>query len=267
MSSAPASILGLDVGGTKTAVVAGTIAGQVIDKVVLPSRAERGFDHFFADICRHVETALSRRPEVRAIGVSIGGPVDPTAGLVLGPPNLPGWDRVPLRDLLQQRFDRPVFVEHDAKMGAVAEWRFGAGRGAQDLVFLTAGTGLGAGLILGGRLHRGACDAGGEVGHWRIADDGPGLYGKRGSWEGLSSGAGLAALARERLPQTFGPEASAQSVLESAERGDAGARAVLAESAQALGRGLALLVDLLAPEVIVLGGLARRLGEMWLAPA
>lgn len=259
-------ILGLDIGGTKTAVVVGTRAGEVRSRTVFPSRAERGFAAMWSEIGEQAAAALAAEPRIGAIGVSIGGPMDPYDGIILGPPHLPGWDRVPLRALLEERFSLPAYVEHDAKTGALAEWMFGAGRGADTMVFLTAGTGLGGGIIADGRLLRGAASAAGECGHWRIADDGPLMFGKRGSWESYASGAGMAALARERFPDRF-PATSAAELAERARAGDREAAAVVAESAAALGRGLALLVDLLAPEVIVLGTLARHMKDIWLEPA
>ena len=260
------SLLGLDIGGTKTAVVVGDRSGAVLERREIASGAARGFDAMFGDLAREVDAALARAPSVDAIGVSIGGPLDADAGLVLGPPHLPGWDRVPLAALLRERTGRPVYLEHDAKAGALAEWMFGAARGTRSAVFLTCGTGLGAGVIADGRLLRGAADAAGEVGHWRVAADGPSVYGKRGSWEGYASGTGLAALARERFPSRFAG-ADAVEIARLARAGDADAAAVIDESGRHLGRGLALLVDLLAPEVIVIGTLARHLGEAWLAPA
>jgi glucokinase len=259
-------ILGLDIGGTKTAVVVGTRDGQVRERWAFPSAAARGFEPMWQEIAAAAERALAQEPAIGAIGVSIGGPMDPFAGVILSPPHLPGWDQIPLRRMLEERFSLPAWVEHDAKTGALAEWMFGAGRGARDMVFLTAGTGLGGGVIAGGRLLRGAASAAGECGHWRIAGDGPLMFGKRGSWESYASGAGIAALARERFPDRFAA-VSAAEVAERARAGDGDARAVLAESAAALGRGLALLVDLLAPEVIVLGTLARHMHDIWLEPA
>lgn len=259
-------ILGLDVGGTKTAVVIGTRAGQVRERRVFASDAARGFDSMFGELCRELDAALAQAPGVDAIGVSIGGPLDTARGVVLSPPHLPGWDGIPLRALLEQRTGRRVHVEHDAKAGALAEWMFGAGRGVSNLVFLTAGTGIGGGVICDGRLLRGAAGGAGECGHWRIAEGGPLMFGKRGAWESFSSGAGMAALAAAMVPDRFGA-VSARELGELAAAGDAGALAVVRRSGEYLGRGLALLVDLLAPEVIAIGTLARHLGEMWLGPA
>ena len=261
------AILGLDVGGTKTAIVVGTRGGQVIQRVEIPSGAGRGFTAMFEEVCVYAAAAIAKVPAIQAIGVAIGGPVDARQGVVDAPPHLPGWDRIQLAELLRGRFGRPAFVEHDAKASAIAEHRFGAGQDTQDMVFLTCGTGLGAGIIAGGRLVRGVKNAAGEVGHWRVAEDGPERYGKRGSWESFASGGGIAALARMRAPHVFCAETTARDVAERAANGDADAIAVVAESGRGLGRGLALLIDALAPEMIVLGPLARRLGPAWLQAA
>ena len=260
-------ILGLDIGGTKTAAVAGTADGQTFDRVAFASRPERGFTPMWRDIVDAGRGLVARHGQPAAIGVSIGGPMDHARGVILSPPNLPGWDDIPCRSLLEEAFGVPVHVEHDARTGALAEWLFGAARGRQNVIFLTFGTGLGAGLILDGRLHRGASDNAGDVGHWRIADDGPLVYGKRGSWEGFSSGTGLAALARDRHPDRFDAEVTAQEVIERARAGDAAAREIVEVSALHLGRGIALLVDLLNVEVVVLGSLAVRAGDFYLPTA
>ena len=268
-------IIGLDVGGTKTAVVLGDAGGTIHDRVEFPTRAPHvrdGFDTTFARLCGCIEQvrqhagARGRKPDV--ISVSIGGPLDIERGIIYSPPNLPGWDAIPLKELLEKRFGLPCFVEHDGNAGALAEWYFGAAKGARNVIFLTFGTGLGAGLILDGRLYRGASDSAGEVGHMRIAESGPVAYGKAGSWEAFCSGAGIARLAAHRFPRTWGKgEVSVRELAELAISGHAEARAVFEESGRYLGRGLAILLDVLNPEVIVLGSLAVRLGELVLVPA
>ena len=142
-----------------------------------------------------IDGLTSRRGLPDAIGISIGGPLDLQRELVCSPPNLPYWDDIPLPRLLSERYGVPASMEHDARAGVLAEWRFGAARGRSHVVFLTAGTGLGAGVIVGDRLLRGATGRAGEVGHWRMTPDGPEAYGKTGSWEALSSGGGLPRLA------------------------------------------------------------------------
>lgn len=265
-------ILGLDIGGTKTAIVLGDHSGTIRDRVAFPTRTERGFQATFDEICaraedvrRHaVEDALA--PNV--LSVSIGGPLEIERGRILSPPNLPGWDDIPLRDLLERRFGLPAVVEHDGNAGALAEWYFGAARGARHAIFLTMGTGFGGGLIIDGRLHRGATDTAGEVGHLRLVEDGPTAFGKAGSWEGLCGGAGIARLAARRDPDRWPlARVTAREIGDLARAGDPAARAVLEEVGRHLGRGLAILIDVLNPEVIVIGSLAVRLGDLVLGPA
>ncbi|MFH1746466.1 MAG: ROK family protein [Planctomycetota bacterium] len=265
-------ILGLDIGGTKTAVVLGDRSGQIHQRAEFATCTERGFEATFAELCNCAEllraTAATDGRSAGVISVSIGGPLAIDTGVIHSPPNLPGWDEIPLKTLLEQRFELPVYIEHDGNAGALAEWYFGAARGTQHAIFLTMGTGFGGGLILNGELHRGACDLAGEVGHLRIADSGPMAFGKAGSWEGLCGGAGIAHLAAERYPQRWqAADTTTRQIAELAQAGDADALAVLAEVSEHLGRGLAILLDVLNPEVIVIGSLAVRLGELLLEPA
>jgi len=265
------SIIGLDIGGTKFAVVEGTVEGEILGRIQQPTETERGFEDTFARLCAAVEGMLAGAHaagrKVVALSVSIGGPLDIERGIIYSPPNLPGWDAIPLKDLLRRRFGLSVYVEHDGNAGALAEWRFGAGRGARNLIFLTMGTGLGGGIILNGQIYRGTSDLAGEVGHMRIAPDGPLAYGKRGSWEGYCAGPAFAVHAREMFPQRGGAGASTPEIVTLALSGDADAVKVVERVAHYLGQGLAILADILNPEVIVIGSMAVRLGEMLLEPA
>jgi glucokinase len=269
---AQGGILGLDIGGTKTAVVVGDRRGQLYERIQFETRPERGFAATFAELCASIEEVSRQSAQaehsVAVLSVSIGGPLDIERGIVKSPPNLPGWDDVPLKRLLAERFGWPVYVEHDGNAGALAEWYFGAARGARNVVFLTMGTGFGGGLILNGRLYRGTCDLAGEVGHIRLAGSGPSAYGKAGSWEGLCGGAGIARRAGELFPQRWRDrELTARDLAELAHAGDDDARDLFAAVGRDLGRGLAILIDVLNPEVIVLGALAVRLGALVLDPA
>ncbi len=270
--SAHADIIGLDIGGTKIAVVLGDRSGRIHDRVQFPTRPERGFQATFDELCRHVEMIRHRAQErghaPTLLSVSIGGPLDIARGIIYSPPNLPGWDAIPLKALLEERFGLPVYVEHDGNAGALAEWYFGAAQGARNVIFLTMGTGLGGGLILNGQLYRGTSDLAGEVGHIRIAETGPVAYGKAGSWEALCSGTGIARLAAYRFPHRWTEgRITTRELAQLATSGDADAQAVFAEAGRYLGRGLAILLDILNPEVIVIGSLAVHLGELVLGPA
>ena len=209
---------------------------------------------------------------LEAIGISCGGPLDSRRGLILSPPNLPTWDRIDIVTPFQARFGVAVRLQNDANACALAEWLWGAGRGCRNMIFLTFGTGMGAGLILDGRLYVGANDMAGEVGHVRLENDGPVGYGKAGSFEGFCSGGGIAQLGRtlaaERVlagqPPLYCPtvahlpSVTAQTIGEAAQRGDATALAVFEIVARKLGRGLAMLVDILNPERIVIGSIWGR---------
>jgi glucokinase len=253
--------IGVDIGGTKTAITLWTLEGLLRGKRSFPTLGawDRVIEAVGAAIGElFVESGIPKS-EVAGIGISCGGPLDSGRGLLLSPPNLPGWDRVPVVDLLSEMTGLPAWLENDANACALAEWYWGAGRGYRNLVFLTFGTGLGAGLILDGRLYRGASDLAGEVGHLRIAEDGPPGYGKRGSWEGFCSGGGIARLYEEET----GLRCTAKEICDAARAGDAASRRVIERSAFYLGRGLAMLVDILNPECIVIGSVFARSGDLF----
>lgn len=259
-SSQSPGYLGLDIGGTKTAVILADRQAHIHRRVEFPTRAERGFDTVYQDILINLQAFLKNCPPPVALGVSIGGPLDSRAGVILSPPNLPGWDRIPLKDLLGKDTQLPVKVMHDAKTGALAEWWFGAGQGCSDMIFLTFGTGLGCGVITAGRLLE---TIPGEVGHWGIGpENGPWIYGRTNAWEGVSSGAGIAALAAQRYPKLFGTRPTARQVIESAREGSVEAGEILAVVSEYLGKGIALLVDLFGTQKVVLGSLAIRAGDI-----
>lgn len=257
-------LLGFDIGGTKCAVVLGAVRDdgnlEILGRTAFATAgAPRPILDRLADAAGELVRCHGAVPV--AAGVACGGPLDAASGLVLSPPNLPGWDRVPVVALLKARLGIPVGLENDANAGALAEWRWGAGRGARSLVFITCGTGLGSGLVLDGRLYRGATGNAGEIGHWRLADDGPEGFGKRGSFEGFCSGGGLARFARERTGRDLG----AAEICAAARAGDAACAAVVAESGRRLGQGLALLADVLDPEVIAIGGVFARAHDLFAA--
>lgn len=272
-------LVGVDIGGTKTAVVLCSDPPHTIWRTEFPTRPEEGPAHALATIVRLIQRGLSETgAEPKCIGVSCGGPLDRVHGIIQRPPNLPTWDNVPVKALLESEFRVPCSVENDANAGAVAEHRFGAGRGCRHLVFLTLGTGLGAGLILNGEIYHGANSMAGEIGHVRLTEGGPNGYGKAGSVEGWASGGGMAQHAAEavRAAMAAGEPTqlanrlttlTARDVGLALAEGDEVAARVVEQTGRRLGEGLAVLVDLLNPERIVIGGLALRFGEHLLAPA
>lgn len=268
------SIIGLDVGGSKTAVVEGTAAGDILQRAEIPTRAELPFPLTFPDIeeliDRQIEEARQGRRTIDAISVSIGGPLRIATGEILNPPHLPGWHNTRLSDHLRRRYPAiPNFVEHDGNAGALAEFHFGSGQSVSDLkhlIFLTFGTGLGAGIIVNGAVLRGASDTAGEVGHWRLLESGPVGFFKSGSWEGLASGEAMLGLAQRKFPHKWDDQATVRSFVDDLLSDDSDALSVGEEVGFWLGRGIALLVDAFNPQLVVLGKLASVLGERILRP-
>jgi glucokinase len=262
-------ILGLDIGGTKCAVVLGDERMRIRDRLSFPTNPSRGLKKTLREIFGAISEIIRRNRlaahSIGKAGISCGGPLDSEKGLVLSPPNLPGWNRVPIVQMLRQRLGCPVRLENDANACALAEWKFGAGKGCRDVIFLTFGTGLGAGLILNGRLYRGANGMAGEAGHIRLAEEGPAGYGKKGSFEGFCSGGGIARMAEKGAGQAR-TGLTARTVFEAAQKGDKTGRRIVQTSGRYLGRGLAVLIDLLNPERIIIGGIYSR-NEKLLRPA
>jgi glucokinase len=266
---------GVDIGGTKTAVVISAGPPEVSGRREFPTRPEAGPEQTIQSVVEAIRD-LAGVQQLAGIGVSCGGPLDSAAGLIQAPPNLSTWVDVPINRILRNEFRVPCALENDANAGAVAEHRFGAGIGTRNMVFLTMGTGLGAGIIADGRLYRGTCDAAGEIGHVRLTRVGPVGYHKAGSVEGWASGGGLAkaayaavARAQQRGESTLlkADDITAKDVAEAARAGDRVATRLIRNTGRRLGETLAILVDILNPERIVIGGLAMRMGEALLAPA
>ena len=280
--------LGVDIGGTKCAVILGKgeLSGNtedfIIDKIKFPTDVRRGWKVIVNEIIEKADELLFKNnvsaEMLIGVGVSCGGPLDSKNGVINCPPNLPDWDGVPIVKILSEHFGVKCVLHNDANACAVAEWRFGAGKGFTNIVFLTFGTGMGAGLILDGRLYSGTNDGAGEVGHIRLSEDGPLGYGKKGSFEGFCSGGGIKNLAeitaREYLEQNkksvlFTCEAdvenlTAQNVAEAMYQGDGFAAEVYEKCAEYLGRGLSVLIDILNPEVIVIGSIFERNEDFFL---
>jgi glucokinase len=280
-------ILGFDIGGTKSAVILGVQErpGEIgslapVDRIAFPTEADKGRQKSLERICAAADELLGRNAgraaRLSRLGVSCGGPLDSALGIVLSPTYLPGWDEVPIVQILRDRFGAPARLQNDANACALAEWIFGAGRGCRNLLFLTFGTGLGAGIILDGRLYIGTTDLAGGVGHIRLSDHGPVGYGKSGSFEGFCSGAGIAQLAQQMARERYQRAESVsycrseadlgkittRDVAEAAARGDPLAREIFAICGRYLGQGLSILIDVLNPQAIILGSVFVRMREL-----
>ncbi len=259
-------LLGIDLGGTKSAALIATAGGEIRHRVSAPTPAQGGPGEIVPFLIELAQRALREGPgPVSGVGVSAGAPTDGRTGHVYEAPNLPGWgnDGVPLADLLSDALGGlPIAVENDANATALAEHRFGAGRGTTDMAFLTVGTGIGAGLILGGRLHRGRSALAGEIGHIAVEPGGrPCPCGLRGCLEAYASGPSVTRIAVEK---GFQGEPTGQAVVVAARGGDEAAAAALAQAAQMLGRGLATLCMITNVERIVLGTLAVHAADLLL---
>lgn len=266
--------VGLDVGGTKCAVVVGDSSFKVKKKIFFETKVERGYKVILDEFQTHIDTLLLDFPNsnLKRIGISCGGPLDSVKGMIYSPPNLPGWDNVPIVDIFSKKYCVEAAVQNDANACALAEWMMGAGRGTKNMIFLTFGTGMGAGLILNGQLYAGTNDLGGEVGHMRLAPDGPIGFGKAGSFEGFCSGGGIAQLARKVVVEKLKDNKSvafcttleeaeqldAKAIFIAAQAGDPVANEIVGISAHYLGQGLSILIDVLNPECIVIGSIYSR---------
>jgi glucokinase len=266
--------LGIDIGGTKCAVIAGTGEMQILKKTGFPTETGKGPDHAIKLLLKSASAIVDNlgQNQLKAIGISCGGPLDSVKGIVQSPPNLPGWNNIPIVNLFKDKFNVPVFLQNDANACALAEWKFGAGKGTQNMIFLTFGTGMGGGIIINGRLYSGTNDLAGEVGHIRLAEQGPRAYGKKGSFEGFCSGTGIALLARQIVSEKFALKQSvsfcdkpenldritARDVAEAAFSGDKTAIKILEISGEYLGKGLSILIDILNPQKIVIGSIYAR---------
>jgi glucokinase len=276
-------IAGIDIGGTKYALSFTEYREdiEIFERVAFPmpySDPNSILSHFAACIG---ETVSSHKGwNLLAVGITCGGPLDSGREVIISPPNLPKWRNVECVRILRELLKVPAAMQNDADACALAEWKWGAGRGCSNMVFLTFGTGMGSGLILNNSLYSGSAGLAGEVGHLRLAEDGPEGYGKAGSFEGFCSGGGIARQGRVEAEKAFEkgnpplfcqrpedlPLITAKSIAEAAKKGDALAREIYTTAGSYLGRGLSVIIDILNPERIILGGIYMRDQNLLEAP-
>ena len=258
--------IGLDIGGTKCAISTGECedgAIKILSREEFPTAGlswQQVLEEFACRIERIVSSNSNSDLQLSAIGISCGGPLDSKRGVIMSPPNLPGWDDVSVVKFFEDRFHVPTAVQNDANACALAEYLYGSGRGAKNMVFMTFGTGLGAGIVIDGKLYSGANDNAGEIGHIRLAPTGPVGYNKEGSAEGFCSGAGIARLAKIRK----GLDLTTKEMFARVRAGDPDCTEVFRESAEKLAAILAFTIDILNPEVIALGGVFMRNADLFM---
>ena len=275
-------LVGIDIGGTKLAVVIANSDGRILNKIRQPTKSYKGFEYAIRLIFDMIDQLLHleqlTRDQVLSIGISCGGPLDTQTGVVYSPPNLPDWEAIPLADIVESEFKiRPV-IDNDANGGALAEWGFGAGRGYNHVVFMTMSTGIGAGIVVDGRILHGASDCAGEVGHQVLIPNGPVCgCGNRGCLEAICSGPAIAKRAQEKVrknPHTKildlvdGNIAMIRSeeVLEAAKSADPLALDLIKEVSFYMGWGIANLVNIVNPDIVLVGTIAVAAGDLLLEP-
>ena len=278
----PNQILALDIGGTKLAAGVFDAGFNLVGHARIPTHVEEGPDAVFRRITGLLESLMERckigSDDLCCIGVGCGGPLDAETGIIYSPPNLPGWDSYPLKGKLEKHFGVPAFVDNDANAAAMAEQRFGAGRGYKNIFYITASTGIGSGLILDGKLYRGTNFSAGEFGHIVLARNGPKCNcGGRGCLEALASGTAIARRARKeakrapdsRLAQVLNEKQAsfaAKDVIALARRGDRLSQNIFGDAVFYLGLGIVSAIHLLNPEIVIIGGGLSQTGKFLFDP-
>jgi len=276
-------VLGVDLGGTKILTAVTNSQGKMLSHDHSITPAPKGHEAVIQSILESAHRALKQADvaisELTAIGVGAPGLSNPETGILFTSPNLPGWRNVPLRDIIQERLGKKTFVINDANAAALGEFYFGAARGIRNFIYITLSTGIGGGIVIDGKIYSGAIGAAGEVGHMTIDDEGPICNcGNRGCWETLASGTALAKEARHRIKEGVATsileyaegdveKVTAQVIYSAAERGDSLAKELIARTGYYVGVGLANLINIFNPELIVIGGGLSNIGDMLLEPA
>jgi glucokinase len=251
-------LIGIDLGGTKIAGVLITKTGQILMDVQIPTEAYKGKAQVLTNIEKAIDMLIkSKKANIKAIGIGAPGPILYEKGIVVEAPNLPGWKRVPLKKILEQHFNTSVFVDNDANCAALAEAHFGAGKEARDFIYLTVSTGIGGGIIINRSLYRGAKGAAGEFGHMIIDPRGPQCgCGKHGCFEAMASGSAL--------KKKTGMDAL--SIELAARQGDKDAQKAIRDIASCLALGIANLVNIFNPEMVIIGGGLSNMRELLITP-
>lgn len=276
-------ILGVDLGGTKIAAALATTQGEIVARGRSPTLAQDGPDAIIESICATINEVLSAKAlepsRLLGIGIAAAGIIDSANGKVIFSPNLPGWHEIPLRDAIEQQFGVPAYLGNDANLAALGEWHFGVGEKVANLIYVTVSTGIGGGIIADGKLYTGACGTAGEIGHMTIDVNGPRCRcGNIGCWEALASGTALAREAvmrategaRTSIIELVGGDVSkidAKIVGLAARQGDELAQELVSHLGYYFGVGLANLVNIFNPELILIGGGVAKIGDLLLQPA
>ena len=272
----------VDLGGSKILSVVADAHGRVVSRDLRKTPADKSPETVINEVLASLRAAMAAagdRAKIAGIGLAAPGTSNPETGVVFASPNLPGWHQVPLRDTVSEKMGLPAWLINDANAAALGELYFGAARGARNFVYVTLSTGIGGGIVIGGELYSGASGAAGEIGHMTIVDDGPLCNcGNRGCWEQMASGSALAREAKKRIGEGAATiilelaggdvdEVTAETVGRAFDRGDNLARELVRQTSCYFGVGLANLVNIFNPELIVIGGGLANMGDKLLVPA
>ena len=272
-------IVGVDLGGTQIRAALADAQGEIIQRVSRPTMADEGLEAVLGRIEESIRQVLPADiGQVSAVGVAAPGPLDPWRGIVREAPNLPGWENVPLKDLMEAEFGLPVVVGNDANLAALAEQRFGAGQGVADLIYITVSTGIGGGVIVDNKLLLGAQGLAGEVGHQTVEAHGPRCKcGNIGCLEALAAGPAIARRAREFVKTGIGTaiadlvggdldKITAKVVNQAAQAGDPIAIELFRQAGFYIGVGIVNLLHIFNPSLIVIGGSVTKAGDLLFEP-
>jgi len=270
-------IVGVDLGGTKIDAVLADDCGNIRKRELKETRAGEGPNAVIQRIIDAVKSVSSDN-KIAAVGIGAAGIIDVETGLITVSPNLPGWHNIKLKEILERELDVIIFVDNDATVAAIGEHKFGIAVGCDHFICVTLGTGIGGGIITNGQIYRGISGAAGEIGHMTIDINGPlCACGNRGCWESLASGTALEREAKDKIAQGIktsipnyakgNRRVTAKNIYLAAQDGDSLAKGLIEQLGFYVGVGLANLVNIFNPQLIVISGGVSRMGEMLLEPA
>lgn len=272
--------IGVDVGGTNVKVALVDKTGSIVYSDTVPTRAEMGYEYTISNIIKAIQDLMKEskvsKESIEGIGFGFPGQIDCDNGIVRLAPNIPGWVNIPIAEIVSKEFGIPVKVDNDVRCAALAELNYGAGKGAKNMICITVGTGIGSGIIMNGKLVRGASNAAGELGHIKLQMEGGPICGcgDTGCLEAFASGPAIVALAEEYIKggkstkyrELANPDITPYIVAEAAKQGDVVAKKIFEIVGGYIGIGLASVVNLLNPEKVVIGGGVADAGDLLFNP-
>ena len=274
-------IVGIDLGGTKISAALADAKGNILQIIKVPTQASRGQKVVINNIFAVIEELLLlknlKKKDIACIGIGAPGPVLSDQGIVESPPNLPGWKKVNLKAILQKKFKHKVILENDANLATLAEARCGAGKGIANFVYMTVSTGIGGGIVINGELYKGVSGAAGEIGHFIVDQTGHKCgCGNLGCLEAMASGLAMRKIAISRLRERYSKilelvdgdieKVDAEIIAKAARAGDALAKSIIGEIVDVLAKGMAGIVNVLNPSVVVVGGGLSNMNSLLFAP-